>query len=88
MTFEPEVEFLGNVSAESNVSMARTPGTPELIIPQRKKKLNLKFGSSKRTFGPSEGHKMRNKGIKEPDDGLETRRVGDLVGQEYGKVRD
>ena len=82
---DPEVEFLGNVSRESNISIPRTPGTPK-----NKSKIKDTSGAvTKKVFGPSKGHKIRNKGKTEPNgDKIKERRVKNLPRREYGQIRD
>ena len=82
---DPEVECLGNVSRESNISIPRTPGTPK-----NKSKVKDTSGAvTKKVFGPSKGHKIRNKGKTEPNgDKIKERRVKNLPRREYGQIRD
>ena len=80
-----DVEYLGNVSRESNISIPRTPGTPKnkLKVKETTKKVN------KKVFGPSKGYKNRQQGKIEPSgDKICRRRTKNLQGREYGKVRD
>merc|ERR1711867_200072 len=83
--FEPEIEYLGNMSFESNVSIPRTPGTPK----NNEKSSNGEASEikSSKVFGPSEGHLNRNKGNEEPTENR-TKRVKDIPRREYGKIRD
>ena len=74
---EPEIEYLGDVSHESNISVPRTPGTP---------KNNEKVGENlnavtQKVFGPSESHKIRTQGKIESNEdkkGLKIFHIGNM----------